>query len=127
MSRVPILIVDDESGLLLLLRRYLERLGYDVDAADTAEEALALFESNPDRHACVLTDLTLPGMGGEELVERLRAIRPGLPALISSGYPYDPRSAATGFLQKPYLPAMLAEAIERILRPSRASGSSPGG
>ena len=55
-------------------------------------------------------------------MERLRALRPGLPALISSGYAYEPRSADTGFLQKPYLPAMLAAELERIL--GKGTGSA---
>lgn len=112
-----LLIVDDEKPLLGLLKRYLERLGYQVDVAGTAEEALAAFESDPNRYVCVLTDLTLPGMNGEELVERMRVQNPKLPALISSGYPYQPKpsKARTGFLQKPYLPQMLVEAVQAIL------------
>ncbi len=116
MSGMRLLIVDDEAPLLSLLQRYLARLGYEVDAASSAEEALDRFAPAPEKYACVLTDLKLPGMGGEELVERMRELRPGLPALISSGLPYQPRSAATGFVQKPYLPAMLAEELERLLR-----------
>lgn len=110
-----VLIVDDETALLDLLRRYLERLGYDVDVASTPEDALRCFEAGPELYACVLTDLSLPGMNGEDLVERMRTKSPRLPALISSGYPYEPRSPETGFLQKPYLPKMLAEALENML------------
>lgn len=111
-----ILIVDDEASLLSLLQRYLERLGYQVDVAANAEDALTRFEEDPGKYACVLTDLKLPGMSGEEMLERMRALRPGLPALISSGFVYQPRTPATGFLQKPYLPAMLLEELDRILR-----------
>ncbi len=114
--RLRLLIVDDEPTLLALLQRYLERLGYEVEVAGTPEAALASFESDPEKYACVLTDLTLPGMTGEEMLERMRALRPGLPALVSSGHPYQPQSPGIGFLQKPYLPAMLAEALERVLR-----------
>src|SRR5579884_2175436 len=111
MEAARLLIVDDETALLDLLKRYLERLGYAVDLARSAEDALVCFERDPARFACVLTDLSLPGLDGEQLIERMRAANPGLPALISSGYPYQPRSAATAFLQKPYLPNMLAEAL----------------
>lgn len=114
-SHLRLLIVDDEPALLGLLQRYLERLGYEVDVAGTPEAALAHFESDPGKYACILTDLKLPGMSGEEMLERMRALRPGLRALVSSGLPYQPRSANFGFLQKPYLPAMLAEALERVL------------
>ncbi len=115
-SRVRLLVVDDEPAILDLLQRYLERSGYAVDVAETSEAALAQFESDPGKYDCILTDLNLPGMSGEEMLDRMRAVRPGLRALISSGHPYQPQSAEIGFLQKPYLPAMLAEALEDLLR-----------
>lgn len=114
-----LLIVDDEAPLLDLLKRYLERLGYEVDTALTPEDALARFEANPKGYACVLTDLTLPGMSGEELVERMRRKNPKQPAIISSGYAYEPQGKGVGFLQKPYLPKMLAEAVEEMLGKKR--------
>ena len=115
-----LLIVDDETSLLNLLDRYLRRLGYQVETAGSAEEALARFSESPASYDCLLTDLTLPGMSGDALIEQVRQIRPGLPALISSGYPYEPRPGApTVFLQKPYLPAMLAEQLEKLLRKKR--------
>jgi len=116
MGGIKILIVDDEPSLLGLLQRYLHRLGYEVDVAATPQDALAQFEADPGKYGCVLTDLKLPGMTGEEMLDRMRALRPGLRALVSSGHPYEPRSPDVGFLQKPYLPAMLAEALERVLR-----------
>jgi DNA-binding NtrC family response regulator len=120
MGATRLLIIDDEQPLLALLKRYLERLGYEVDLAGTAEDALASFESDPRRYACVVTDLTLPGMNGAELLERMRTLNPRLPALISSGYPYQAKGAKTGFLQKPYLPQMLVEALEGLLGKPKA-------
>jgi FixJ family two-component response regulator len=66
----------------------------------------------------VITDLSLPSVNGEDLIERMRQLRPGVPAIITSGYPYVPRAAGVGFLQKPFLPQMLAEAIEKALKAS---------
>ena len=65
-----------------------------------------------------MTDLTLPGMDGEQLLERMRRRNPKLRAIISSGYPYEPRARRVAFLQKPFLPKMLADAIERELKRS---------
>jgi DNA-binding NtrC family response regulator len=113
-----LLIVDDEPKLLDLLSRYLGRLGYQVETRGDAEDALALFQAGPDRFSMAITDLSLPSMNGEELIERIRQLRPGLPAIITSGYPYVPRAAGVGFLQKPFLPQMLAEAIEKALKSS---------
>src|SRR3954452_12773851 len=111
-----ILIVDDEPPLLQLLKRYLERLEYEVDTALDAQQALTLFEADPSRYSCVLTDLSLAEINGEELIKRMREKNAALPALISSGYPYEPRLPRVAFLQKPYMPKMLAEAIEKLLK-----------
>ena len=111
-----LLIVDDEPKLLELLSRYLGRLGYQIETCGDAEEALARFQAGPDRISLAVTDLSLPKMNGEELIERMHQLRPGLPAIITSGYPYVPRAAGVGFLQKPFLPQMLADAIEKALK-----------
>ena len=113
-----LLIIDDEPTLLDLLSRYLGRLGYEVEAHASLEDALASFQSDPDGFSMAITDLSLPTLNGEEVIERLREIRPGLPAIITSGYPYQPRGENIGFLQKPFLPQMLAEAVEKALKPA---------
>lgn len=113
-ARPRLLLVDDELGLLDLLKKYLERLGYEVDALASPEEALQIFDQYPDRYALVMTDLTLPGISGEQMLDRMRARVPTLRAIISSGYPYHPRSCQTGFLLKPYAPKMLAELIKSL-------------
>ena len=111
-----LLLVDDEPTLLQLLKRYLERQGHQVDTADTAESALSAFELDPQRYDLVITDLTLPGMTGAELLEHIRAKNPGVPGMISSGYPYEPQLRGVTFLQKPFLPQMLAEQIQSLLK-----------
>jgi DNA-binding NtrC family response regulator len=118
MSAICLLLVDDEAALAELLKKYLERLGYEVDACTAPADALARFEADPQRYALVMTDLTLAGMDGEQLVSRMRARHPKLRAIIASGYPYEPRIPRVTFLQKPFLPKMLAEIIERELKGS---------
>jgi len=116
MGGARILLVDDEAPLLDLLTRYLERLGYEVDSCLTPADALARFEADPSRYALVLTDLTLPGMRGDEMLLRMRERAPKLRAIVSSGYPYDPPGKWTKSLQKPFLPRMLADQIEEFLK-----------
>jgi two-component system cell cycle response regulator CpdR len=111
-----LLLVDDEKALAELLKKYLERLGYGVEACTHPEAALALLDAQPDRFTLLITDLTLPAMDGEELVQRSRERAPALRAIIVSGYPYQPRASGVEFLQKPFVPKMLAEAVERMLR-----------
>jgi DNA-binding NtrC family response regulator len=111
-----LLLVDDEPALADLLKKYLERMGYRVDACTDPEAALALLDAHPARYTVLVTDLTLPTMSGEELVARSRERTPHLRAIIASGYPYEPRAAGVEFLQKPFLPNLLAQAIERALK-----------
>ncbi len=116
MGIVRILLVDDEAPLLDLLKRYLERLGYEVDSCLTPADALVLFEADPLRYSLVLTDLTLPGMRGDEMLARMREVSPKLRAIVASGYPYEPPGKRTRALQKPFLPKMLADQIEELLK-----------
>jgi two-component system cell cycle sensor histidine kinase/response regulator CckA len=115
MTTSHLLIVDDESALAALLKKYMERLGYHVEACTHPQQALALLDADPGRYALLVTDFTLPAMNGEELVLRSRERAPGLPAVIVSGYPYEPRLTGVEFLQKPFIPKMLADAVERML------------
>jgi two-component system, cell cycle sensor histidine kinase and response regulator CckA len=115
MSRL--LLVDDEPTLLQLLKRYLERQGYEVETYESAEQALVVFQANPQGYDMLITDLTLPGLNGAELMDRLREKNATLPGLISSGYPYEPQLKGVKFLQKPFLPQMLAEEIAKMLKP----------
>ena len=116
MSGERILLVDDEAPLLDLLKRYLERLGYEVEACLTPADALKYFAADPARYALVLTDLTLPGMRGDEMIAQMRAQAPKIRVIVASGYPYQPQGKRTVFLQKPFLPKMLAEQIEELLK-----------
>lgn len=116
MGGAQILLVDDEAPLLDLLTRYLERLGYQVDSCLTPVAALALFEADPSRYDLVLTDLALPGMTGDKMLAQMRDRCPSLRAIVASGYPYEAIGKWTRSLQKPFLPKMLAEQIEELLK-----------
>jgi DNA-binding NtrC family response regulator len=110
-----ILIVDDEPQVLNLLRKYLERSGFRVETADSSERALDLVRTSLEGFSLVITDLSLPCMNGEQMLEKMRQSQPDLPALISSGYVHVPKAARTGFLQKPYLPQQLVDAVKTLL------------
>lgn len=112
---VRILVVEDEPALLGLLLRFLKRLSYEADGVASSSEAVAAVERDPAGYQLVLTDLTLADIGGEDLIEKLRAIQPNLRGIVSSGYPYMPRAKDIGFLQKPYLPSMLSEELRKAL------------
>ncbi|HVS04015.1 MAG TPA: PAS domain S-box protein [Thermoanaerobaculia bacterium] len=81
-----ILFVDDEPALTRIGQRALERLGYRVTVAVGAAEALEAFRAAPEDFALLVTDYSMPEMHGVDLVRELTALRPGLPALLLSGY-----------------------------------------
>lgn len=126
MSPKRLLLVDDETALTDLLKKYLERYGHSVEACTDPHAALRIMEADPGSFALLITDLTLPGISGEKLIERMRAFNPRLPVIVASGYPYVPRASGVEFLQKPFLPRMLVEAIQRILNLPAAASASAG-
>jgi two-component system, cell cycle sensor histidine kinase and response regulator CckA len=120
-GRGRVLLVDDEPTVRRLGRRMLERAGFDVVLAADGREALETFRARPDGFACVLLDLTMPTLGGRETFVALRAVRPDVRVIISSGYDQDEvmrefeGQTRVGFLPKPYVFDRLKEALSRSL------------
>ena len=81
-----VLVVDDEVAIVTMLRRMLEANGYRVTGFTSGEEAVAAFERAPDSFDVVITDQTMPRMTGVELARALRARRPELPVILTTGY-----------------------------------------
>ena len=116
-----ILAVDDETALLGLMAAYLTRLGYEAECCSSARDALARFGEHPFSYALLITDVRMPDMAGPELALRARALNPAVSVLLTSGYSPERTqlppalSRGTRFLQKPFSPAQLAEAVESLL------------
>ncbi|MDO9017272.1 MAG: PAS domain-containing protein [Deltaproteobacteria bacterium] len=114
-----VLIVEDEVALLRLTRRLLEALGYTVLATADAREALALAESATID--LLITDVIMPLMSGREVYESLRASRPGLRCLYTSGYTaevithHGVLEAGVHFLEKPFTREALAFKVREAL------------
>jgi PAS domain S-box-containing protein len=81
-----ILLVDDEEALVEVCRRMLGRLGYQVEAFTASPRALEAFRADPYRFDLVLTDLTMPRLGGLELCAQVQALRPGAPVVLVTGF-----------------------------------------
>jgi CheY-like chemotaxis protein len=119
-----ILVVDDDPPLLKLVTIYLSRLGYSVVSCRSAEEAWELVRAAPSGYALALVDLNMPGMRGEELAHRILESNEAIQVIVSSGYPEDlsrvPDLAGkrVGFLQKPFTPHELAEAVGARVAPA---------
>jgi len=110
-----ILIVDDEEAVGYVFERYLAIKGYRVSVAYSGEQALQAFRA--DRPDLVITDYKMPGMNGDELLRRLRALDPALPAVMISANPADvgPVPAGVMFFAKPVSLETLAGHLDTIL------------
>lgn len=112
-----IFLVEDEPALLTLVGRQLERDGHAVTRCGSAEEARAAIEAGGEWPEVLVADETLPGESGSALAGDwlIREARMG--CVLCSGYPLSldllPEAARgrTVILQKPYLPAMLRDAV----------------
>jgi CheY-like chemotaxis protein len=80
-----VLVVDDEPDVRKLVTAMLTQSGYRVLTADTGENAVRLFKSNPDV-ALLLTDVVAPGMSGPMIADQAAALRPDIKVLFMSGY-----------------------------------------
>ncbi len=117
-----VMIVEDELVLLELTTDALRNVGYEPVAYESALAALESFSLSPDSFAALVTDLQMPGMSGDALVQKMRAMRPLLPVILISGYAADgARSAFDSFgwaddvLTKPLRRDALATSLARLL------------
>ena len=116
-----ILLVDDEPALADLGKQVLEALGYQVQAHGDSREAWERFAADPEAFDLVITDLTMPGMTGAELAEKILALRPHLPVILATGYSdilTEDEAMEMGvreYLLKPVSTGRLAEVVRRVL------------
>jgi len=110
------LIVDDDRICLAVVRERLEAMGFEVLLARDGVEALEVFAANSTL-SLVLMDLTMPRMDGATAFAKMRAARPEVPVVLSSGYD---RQALEGlrpaaFVQKPYRLKELRSLLQGVL------------
>lgn len=121
LSEGRILLVEDETDVRVVAERILERAGYRVMGAASAEEAIELLEDGQQEIELLVTDVMLQDRTGPQLAEWLVGRRPGIPVLYTSGYTEDEVfrqgmiEGNVGFLEKPFSPAELIEKVEAIL------------
>ena len=119
-----ILVVDDEELVRHTAKAVLERYGYTVIEAINGLDGVIQFEKRRDDISLVLLDLTMPMLNGEEVLERLREIHPGVIVLLSSGYDETQASqrfagkGINGFVKKPYTGPALAQKVKAALEES---------
>lgn len=119
--KARILLVDDEAAITRLMQMYLTKLGYHVDASLDATGAFELVKPGSTPYDLLVADLTLPDMPGQQMALRMAEENERLRILFCSGYPFSVESleervqARSASLLKPFLPNMLAEAINDLL------------
>jgi signal transduction histidine kinase/CheY-like chemotaxis protein len=120
-----VLLMDDDESVRTSVAQMLVHLGHRVTVARHGEEALSLFSAAHESgrpFSAVILDLTIPGgMGGKEVIPKLRDIEPGVKAIVASGYSNDPVMAAHesyGFqavIEKPFDLAELDQVLSRLI------------
>jgi CheY-like chemotaxis protein len=117
-----ILVVEDEESLRKLMASLLSRLGYTVTLAANGGEALLLVEEKGLLPDMVITDVVMPNMSGNQLIDRLRRNHPHLKALYMSGYTdnairhHGVLDPGTPFIQKPFGIRDLGQKVQDVLR-----------
>ncbi|MCK6488361.1 MAG: PAS domain S-box protein [Planctomycetes bacterium] len=117
-----ILVVDDEPPALAVVGDLLQAMGYEVLACGDPAEALALYRGRWRDVGLVILDMVMPRMGGRDLFLAMRAVNPGIRAVLSSGFSLDGEAQAIldagvrAFVQKPFDRATLAHTLEVAIR-----------
>ncbi|MBK1838663.1 response regulator [Azospirillum sp. YIM B02556] len=110
-----ILLVEDDAIVRMGTMAVLESLGHRVIEADGGEEALGVLRDGTVIDALV-TDFAMPGMNGAAVVRNARRLRPGIPALIVTGYADTPDfGEAVQLLRKPFSPRQIADCLAAML------------
>ena len=116
-----VLLVEDEGAVRELLSSALERNGFDVVTAGSAEEALTL--ASP-AFQILLSDISLPGMSGVQLARQLRRNMPSLRVLLMSGYAREEFSSGPNavedlpFIPKPFATRTVVERLRSLIEPA---------
>ncbi|MBN1602466.1 MAG: response regulator [Chitinispirillaceae bacterium] len=116
-----LLLVDDEKTIVDSMRISLERLGYTVTATTDSRECLTLFSQDPGKFDLVITDMTMPGLTGKDLIAQLQSLRPDIPILLCTGYneiidaTIARKIGVAAYMQKPLSVHEIATKIHEII------------
>lgn len=120
-GKESILLVEDEKGVILSLKRLLERLGYTVTESTRAKEAAKMIRKRNGAFDLVITDQTMAGMSGLELAQELKRNGLDIPVILTTGLSESvspekiEKTAIKELMMKPINPGEMAQAIRRVL------------
>lgn len=116
-----VLLVDDEQTVRNVGQRMLERVGFSVVTAEDGVQAMQYFKKEHNNLRCVILDMSMPHMDGEETFAAIRKTAPDMPVILSSGYNRQSVvsrftcSSPVGFLQKPYQLERMVHELQQLL------------
>lgn len=123
-----ILFVDDEEGLVRLVRRVLENAGYGVEVFTEAQKARRRFLEDPGYFDAVISDLSMPGLSGLELAREVLRVRPQMAMMLCSGNLSEGEASEAGvlgvraLLSKPFSSGEFLRAVSGMLADRPAHG-----
>ena len=120
-----LLLIDDQEALVETGQKLLENLGYTVIAKNCPQQALEIFQKNPDEFDLVITDLAMKKMTGVTLTEKILAIRKDIPVILCTGYHDEVtketalKTGVLSFVNKPFSIDKLADKIQQLLNENK--------
>ena len=127
-----VLVADDEETVCAVGKQMLELMGFSVLTATDGREALEVYREHIAEIICVLLDLTMPHMDGEEAFLAMRRLHPDVTVILCSGYNEQDATqrftgkGLAGFIQKPYNMDALREKLREVLRDEHAAPNGKG-
>jgi len=127
-----ILVVEDEVEIRELVSTVLSENGYAVSAAESANEALIVFQKTNGEIDILFSDVVLPGEDGIKLADRLASLKPSLPVLLTSGYMDEEKEwvitceKGFRFLHKPFSIAEMLRTVRSMLDEKQAGEQGAG-
>jgi len=116
-----VLLVDDESIVIDVGKKMLQKLGYRVITVDSGERAVDAIRQKSAEIDLVILDMIMPGIDGGKTFDAIRGIKPDIPVILSSGYSLEGQATeimqrgCNGFIQKPFNISQLSKIIRKNL------------
>jgi CheY-like chemotaxis protein len=123
-----VLLAEDELSMLYLLEKLFLRRGYQILKATNGQEALDIYQRHKDEIAVIFLDMGLPKISGRDVLHKIRSENPDVKFIVSSGYvdpemKFEMEGANVKFLQKPYTPDGVFNALQSLAEPPRGSSA----
>jgi DNA-binding NtrC family response regulator len=117
------MVVDDEYDVLYIVRKHLERWGFEVDTFSDPHHAFQVFKQNQDRYSVVLTDIRMPEMSGITLAAMMKKVKPDCKMVIMTAFEIFaeelrdslPDITQHDILQKPFTQTQVCNAVKKHL------------